>query len=255
MSKRNVALGVWLALLLGSGGSAWAQTVAPAVGETTEDTTPSLTAPSGEAPTGEEISEAAAPPTEQGFNIKLRDIEERVNELKEKIFQSKARLIQLQEVVLHGAISGAKAVLVHQNEMGSSFKLRRVQYALDGAPIFNRADSGAGELDEQNEIEVFNGSIAPGNHQISVFMEYQGYGYGFFSYLKGYKFKIKSSFTFNAEEGKLTTVRIVGFEKGGLTTELKDRPSVRYDFESTQALKDTTVAEEATKKAEGVDGE
>ena len=191
----------------------------------------------------------AAPVTEQGFNLKLRDIEERVNALKEKIFQSKARLIQLQEVVLHGAISGAKAVLVHRNEMGSSFRLRRVQYALDKAPIFNRVDSGQGELNAQEEIEVFNGSIAPGNHVISVYLEYQGYGYGFFSYLKGYKFKIKSSFTFNAEEGKLTTVRIVGYEKGGLTTELKDRPAVRYDVESTQALRSATVGEEAARQA------
>ena len=84
---------------------------------------------------------------------------------------------------------------------------------------------------------------------ISVYLEYQGYGYGFFSYLKGYKFKIKSSFTFNAEEGKLTTVRIVGFEKGGLTTELKDRPSVRYDVESSQALRKGTVGEEAAREA------
>lgn len=169
------------------------------------------------------------------FDLKLRAIEDRVNSLKEKIFQSKARLVQLQEVVLHGTISGAKAVLVHRNEMGSSFQLTRVQYALDGAPIFNRVDSGQGELDQQEEIEIFNGSIAPGNHQVSVYLEYQGHGFGVFSYLKGYKFRIKSSYTFDAEEGKQTTVRIVGYEKGGLTTELKDRPAVRYDVETMKA--------------------
>lgn len=173
---------------------------------------------------------------EQSFNVKLRNIEERVNELKEKIFQSKARLIQLQEVVLQGSISGAKAVLIHRNEMGSSFKLRRVQYSLDGAPVLNRMDSGDGDLENQQEIEIFNGSIAPGNHQISVLMEYQGYGYGIFSYLRGYKFKIKSSYTFDAPEGKQTTIRIVGFEKGGITTELKDRPSIRYDIEAVKPL-------------------
>jgi hypothetical protein len=202
-----------------------------------------------EAPPAEE---AVPPDAEQGFNLKLRDIEERVNALKERIFQSKARLIQLQEVVLHGAISGAKAVLVHRNEMGSSFRLRRVQYALDEAPIFNQVDSGGGELNDRDEIEVFNGSIAPGNHKIAVYLEYQGHGYGFFSYLKGYTFKIKSSFTFNVEEGKLTTVRVVGFEKGGLTAELKDRPSVRYDVESTQALRpgveEETAADEAAEE-------
>jgi len=171
------------------------------------------------------------------YQVRLRDLEERVNSLKERIFQSKARLIQLQEVVLHGTIAGAKAVLIHRNEMGSSFKLSRVQYALDGAPIFNRADTGAGELEAQDEIEVYAGSVAPGNHQIAVYLEYQGYGFGLFSYLKDYRFKIKSSYTFNAEEGKLTTVRVVGCEKGGITTELKDRPTVRYDVETTRDLR------------------
>jgi hypothetical protein len=220
---------------------AGAQAPDPAAAETAAETS-AAPAPAGgdvapEADAGAPAAADAGPPTEQAFNLKLRSIEERVNALKEKIFQSKARLIQLQEVVLHGAISGAKAVLIHRNEMGSSFRLRRAQYALDGAPVFNRVDSGSGELNDQEEIEIFNGSIAPGNHQISVYLEYQGYGYGIFSYLTGYKFKIKSSYTFNAEEGKLTNVRIVGFEKGGLTTDLKDRPSVRYDVESSRALR------------------
>ncbi len=29
----------------------------------------------------------------------------------------------------------------------------------------------------------------------------------------------------------MTTVKVVGYEKGGMTTELKDRPAVRYDVE------------------------
>jgi|MDSW01.2.fsa_nt_gb hypothetical protein len=181
------------------------------------------------------------------YNLKLRDIEERVNDLKEKIFQSKARLIQLQEVVLHGTISGAKAKIVHRNEMGASFSLVRAQYSLDGTPIFNRRDSGEGELSDADEIEIFNGTVAPGNHQISVYLEYRGNGFGIFSYLNDYKFKIKSGYTFTAEEGRVTSVRVVGFEKGGITTELTERPTVRYDIETTRAFRkdDTTNEDES----------
>lgn len=179
--------------------------------------------------------------TRGDYNVRLRDLEERVNQLKERIFQSKARLIQLQEVVLHGTIAGAKAVLLHRNDMGSSFRLVRAQYALDGVPVLHRVDDGSGDLDQQDEFEVFGGSIAPGNHQLSVYLEYQGHGYGVFSYLKGYRFKIKSSYTFTAEEGRVTTIRVVGYEKGGITTELKDRPSVRYDVETTRELRHEDV--------------
>ena len=173
--------------------------------------------------------------SEGSYVVKLRQLEERVTALKEKVFQSKARLLQLQEVVLHGSVSGARAVLVHRNEMGSSFKLAHVQYALDGAPIFNRTETGGGELAAQEEIEVFNGPLSPGSHQLSIYLEYDGSGFGIFSYVESYKFRLKSSYVFNADEGKLTTVRIVGFEKGGFTTELKDRPAVRYDIEAVAA--------------------
>ncbi len=164
------------------------------------------------------------------YAVKLRGLEERVNDLKERIFRSKARLILLKETVLNGVISGAKAVIIHKNEMGSSFSLEQVSYALDGAPLFNKTDV-TGELDETDLIELFNGSIVPGNHNLSVFLLYRGNGYGVFSYLRGYTFKIKSSHAFTAEEGKVTTMRVVAYERGGFTTDLKDRPAVRYDVE------------------------
>ena len=227
------------------------ETASETASETTTETTTETESSEVPSETGEETASSAAPSEEdQAFNIKLRTIEERVNELKEKIFQSKARLIQLQEVVLHGTITGAKAILIHRNEMGASFRLRRIQYSLDGAPIFTRVDMEGARLDSQEEIEIFNGSIAPGDHQISVYMEYHGYGYGVFSYLKGYKFKLKSSYTFDAAEGKITSVKIVGYEKGGITTELQDRPSIRFDIATNNAIRAGDLRKDAEKDAE-----
>jgi len=191
-----------------------------------------------------------APPKEAGKpavgaeeqnELKVRTLEERVSDLKEKIFRTKARLMNLQEMVIGGDITtGSKAVLLHKNEMGSSFYLESVAYALDGAPIYTKVDVD-GDLEKRSEFEIFNGRIVPGNHQISVQLVYRGHGYGLFSYLEGYKFKVQSSYTFNAEPGKVNTIKVVGFEKGGLTAELKDRPAVRYDVDVQR--------EEATRRA------
>jgi hypothetical protein len=179
----------------------------------------------------EAVAPAQAPSqSEDDAAIRMRGLEERVNSLKEKIFRSKARLMLLRETVLNGALAGAKANIVHRNEMGTGFVLESVSYALDGAPIFTKTDTD-GDLNDVAEIELFNGSIVPGNHNLSVNMVYRGSGYGIFSYVKGYSFKIRSSYAFTAEEGKMTTVKIVGYEKGGITTDLKDRPAIRYDVE------------------------
>ncbi len=125
---------------------------------------------------------------------------------------------------------GARTVLIHRNEMGGAFKLLSVQYALDTAPIFNKVDVD-GDLDKIDEKQIYSGNIVPGNHNIAVQMIFQGRGYGFFSYMKGYKIKVTSSYNFTAEEGKIIIVKIVGFERGGITVSLEDRPAVRYDIQ------------------------
>ncbi|WP_248360237.1 dihydrolipoamide acetyltransferase [Anaeromyxobacter oryzae] len=182
------------------------------------------------------VADASAPAApamtaEERNDLQVRTLEERVSDLKEKIFRTKARLMNLQEMVIGGDITtGSKAVLVHRNEMGASFYLESVAYALDGAPVYTKVDV-EGDLEKREEFEIFNGRIVPGNHQISVQLVYRGHGFGVFSYLEGYKFKVQSSYTFNAEPGKVNTIKVVGFEKGGITAELKDRPAVRYDVD------------------------
>lgn len=166
---------------------------------------------------------------EEQNELQVRALEERVSDLKEKIFRTKARLLSLQEMVVGGDLTtGSKAVLVHRNEMGSSFHLESVAYALDGAPIFTKTDVN-GDLEKRSEVEIFNGRIVPGNHQIGVQLTYRGRGSGLFRSLEGYRFKVQSSYTFDAEAGKVSRIRIVGFEKGG--ADLQDRPGVRYDVD------------------------
>ncbi len=204
-------------------------------------------APQQPPPAAETPKAAPVQTADEAFNTRVKTLEEQVIDLKEKIFRTKARLLLLQETVLGGDLSsGARAVLFHKNEMGSSFVLESVAYALDGAPIFTKVDVN-GDLDKREEFEIFNGRIVPGQHQIAVRMVYRGHGYGVFSYLEGYKFKVSSSYTFNAEAAKVTTVKIVGYEKGGITSDLKDRPAVRYDIEVT---KDAAMKNQAAAPAE-----
>jgi hypothetical protein len=197
-----------------------------------------------QAPAGEQTANEA-------FTARVKTLEEQVVDLKEKIYRSKARLLLLQETVMGGELStGARAVLVHKNEMGNAFQLESVVYALDGAPIFTQVDT-QGDLSRHPSLEVFNGRIVPGQHQLAVRLVYRGSGYGVFSYLEGYKFKVQSSYTFNAESGKVTTVNVVGVEKGGLTTDLKDRPAVRYDIE---VAKDTRANRPASSGPDAAPG-
>ena len=233
--RRVMAL--WLAVALASlvGGLAIAQETAPEtapqtapVAATTEAAPVAATSEEVVATPGSDAIAAADAQMDAGtYATRLRDLEQRIDALKEQIFRSKARLSLLAETVLQGVVAGAQAVIIHENRMTSSYRLVKVQYALDGARVFNKADE-EGPLGDQQEFEVYNGSIVPGDHNITVNLEYRGNGYGIFSYLKGYRFRVRSSRTFNAPEGQAVTLRVVGYENGGPTAPLEDRPAVRY---------------------------
>lgn len=162
-----------------------------------------------------------------GYTVRLRALERNVNELKEQVFQTKARLNLLKETVLGGVIGASRAVIKHKNDMGSTFRLVRAVYALDGVQIYSKNDD-SGRLGEMGEFDIYNGAIQPGSHTLSVQLVYQGNGFGVFSYLKNYKFNVKSSHSFVAGEGKATVITVVGYEKGGMTTNLEDKPAVEF---------------------------
>ena len=194
----------------------------------------SAPAPAGDAAPAPAGAPAAGAPATGGaagdsgaYTVRLRSLEKNVNELKEQIFRTKARINLLKETVLGGVIGASRAIIRHKNEMGSSYRLIQATYALDGVQIFSKSDD-SGRLAEMTEFDVYNGAIQPGSHTLSVVMLYQGNGFGVFSYLKGYKFKVRSSYNFVAGEAKTTGINVVGYEKGNLTTDMNDRPQVDF---------------------------
>lgn len=164
-----------------------------------------------------------------GYDIKLRELEERVVDLKEKVFKSKTRLMLLREQLLHNAIAEAGAVLVHVNEMGSAFTLEQVLYTLDGERVFFQ-DNHDGKLDSNRSFQVFNGIVSPGDHMVGVELTFRGNG-SLFSYIDGYQFKVRSTYTFASEKGRIARIKVIGYERGGMTTDLQQKPYVRYDVQ------------------------
>jgi hypothetical protein len=161
------------------------------------------------------------------YGARIDGLQGDVDDLKERIFRSKARLSVLKETVLHGVLAGSKVVIVHRNLMGSQFRLTKLAVVLDGAQIYARTDD-SGALDQEDELTVLDGNIVPGPHTITVELTYQGQGFGIFSYLNGYTFESRSSYNFTAPENGAVRLMSSGFEKGNLTTEMKDRPSVDW---------------------------
>lgn len=161
------------------------------------------------------------------YAVRLRDLESKVDELKEQIRRSHTRLSLLSDTILSGGVGGARAEIHFKNEMSNAFRLTRALFVLDGAVQYNKEDD-TGALAAQPEIPIFSGTIPPGDHTLQVLVQLRGHGYGVFSYLRGYKFEVKSSHAFTVTEGKAIDLEVIAWEKGGVTTPLEQRPAVRY---------------------------
>ncbi len=200
-------------------GSAAPATSASAATSATAASSGTATAPT--APTSSAGMDGAT------YAVRLRDLEARVDELKDQIRRSHTRLALLSDTILSGGAAGSRAEISYHNEMSSAFRLVKALFVLDGAVQYNRADD-TGALADQKDIPVFTGSVPPGDHTVNVVLNFQGNGYGVFTYLKGYKFEVKSSHSFTVVEGKTLSITATSYEDGGVTTALQDRPKIQW---------------------------
>ncbi len=188
--------------------------------------------PSGAAPAPATTVDMTTKPADQGmsgatYSVRLRDLEQRVDELKDQIRRSHTRLALLSDTIIGGGAAGSRAEVEFKNEMSSAFLLTRALFVIDNQVQYNRQDD-SGALADQKDIPIYSGSVPPGDHTIQVALTFQGNGYGVFSYLRGYKFEVKSSHSFTAVEGKTITITATSFEKGGVTTPLEQRPTIEW---------------------------
>jgi hypothetical protein len=178
--------------------------------------------------------------------VRLRDLEQRIDELKEQIRRSHTRLSLLSDTILSGGVGGARAEISFRNDISNAFRLVGAVFVLDGVVQYSKQDdSESGILASQKEIPIFSGAIPPGDHTLQVMLKLHGYGYGVFSYLRSYKFGVTSSHSFTITEGKTVGLEVIAWEKGDVTTPLEQRPAIRF----TENLKAGTAAAEGAPAA------
>ena len=191
-------------------------TEAPAEAEPSAEPAPAepVVQPAADEPKAQEPVNASESEDEQGYNLKLRALEEKIDSLKDKIFKSKQRLAILQETVLGGTVGGSTVTIIHKNGTGSLFRLVSAVYYFDDKPIFKKVDLPE-ELEEK-EFQVYDTAVVPGPHRISVYYVFAGRGYDFFSYMKDYSVKITADHSFTLEEGDMVEVEVSAVDKGSM---------------------------------------
>lgn len=186
-------------------------------------------------PTAKTNTAPGAPTKSQ--EARLRELEERVVALKEGVFAAKTRLTLLRDRVLSNTKTSGAVMIVLVNDMGSAFTLQSYSYEIDGKdPKY--VENKSGLLSETDRHILLETSPTQGSHVLNVELVYKGSG-GLFTYLEGYQFKLNSSYTFYVTPGKILVVEIVGYEKGGITYSMEERPAIQIKAEQYEYSNET----------------
>jgi hypothetical protein len=111
------------------------------------------------------------------------------------------------------------------DELGGSFVLVSAKFVVDGRVVGERV---ASEDDRGTVFEFPAITVPAGEHEIKAHARYRGKGHGIFSYLEEYKFDVESSHEFSASPHRTISLTAVCYERGGPTTELSERPAIRW---------------------------
>jgi hypothetical protein len=116
-----------------------------------------------------------------------------------------------------------------QNSVGSTFRLTKIAFYLDGAQV--AAQDYPGGLEPNARLQILERRVDPGHHTLGALVEYQGNG-GVLSYFEGYRYKVTSSHDFTATADGTTQITLVPYEKGNLLTSFENRLGVAFRVRS-----------------------
>jgi hypothetical protein len=157
---------------------------------------------------------------------RLRTVQRGTSELRADVGASYLRLAAI-EMSIFERVDGARITITQDNDVGVLYRLIEVSYAIDGESVFHRRDE-SGALGRRQSIEVHDGIVRPGDHTLSVVLRYVGDGREIVRYLDGYRFVVRSSYSFVAPPGQHTRVSIRAFERSA-DVRYEDRLGLGYE--------------------------
>lgn len=154
----------------------------------------------------------------------IRDLESELSPMKEQVFQTKTKVQDLKESVLHGKIIGSKAFISFENRAEGFFSFVSAEFFLDNE-LIKKIVVGKDQK-TPSKVEIFNSDIPSGDHALKAKITYRGSDrsiYKAFAYFKGHEFLTESNENFSVDYGKTTTIKITTLDKGYFQNKIDER--------------------------------
>lgn len=163
------------------------------------------------------------------FSADLKILQERMAQLKERVIETKARLLNYGRKVAKGFAAGTEISIVSLNQLGGDFRAERVVISLDGHQVFARDYDPNNDEELPERLQIYSGSILPGRHRVDLEIYLQGDD-GVFDFGYSARMRMEAGEYFTANEGKTIQVGLNLNDQGGTFKEIETRPVVKFDI-------------------------
>lgn len=157
---------------------------------------------------------------------KLRDLEEKVGTLENKIASLEEKTKIVSEKIFRKRFSENQPVLrlLHNNQLGGTFKIEEMTYTLNGQVIFTADKAKLEAIREKKEI--YRQSLQEGLQTIQVMYKARGHGFGVFTYMSKYLLEVRKQTQLRTYKGRISTLEVQMIDKGG---NLQTRLDLKFD--------------------------
>ncbi len=168
---------------------------------------------------------------DDNYQQELQDLQRQLALLRERVIETKSRIITYGERVSKGFTAGTRVLVRNENALGEDFVIDSVTYFLDGHQIYSK--KFAGDKAALDDV-IYKGSILPGKHKIDMEVVVHG-DEGMFDFGHGARLKLTTSEYFTANEGKQLNLSVRLFDKGGTFTSIQNRPGISFEVAEEDA--------------------
>jgi hypothetical protein len=168
---------------------------------------------------------------DENYEAELGDLQRQLALLRERVIETKSRIITYGERVARGYTGGTRVQMTNDYDLGRKFRVESITYYLDGHQIYSKNFDGE---EVSGETSIYRGSILPGRHKLDMEVVLQAPS-GMFDFSRSARLRFTTSEYFTANEGKQINLNVRVFDRGGFFRSVEDRPGISFEITEEDA--------------------
>lgn len=142
------------------------------------------------------------------YQNEIKEFDKIIDQINQDIKKEKKDISFLKNSLINNEISASKLVVKLINKDDGYFKITKVKITMNGNNILTKDSLG------KKELTIFNESSSPGLYTFNFDLYVEGAGYGIFTYMKSYKFRIKRTVKVKVHDIGKSKLKIIIYKKG-----------------------------------------